>query len=178
MHDTGSASSLFSFDLQSSYASHIMRLNDEVVKTSDVPAFLRSRRKKKETESKSDRSVESSTSFASSISFSCDDSSDFNFEQDDEPEQEIEVPNSKAFFIPGITAKARCLEGSNTVTTNSVGSTSTARQRRVGSSRDDSRRYSMNSTCSSSSRDSRAKREDTRHSKAKDLDLCQHGPVR
>ena len=178
MNGTGSASSLLSFDLQSSYASHVMRLNDEVVNASEVPAFLRSHRRKKETESKSDQSIESSTSFASSISLSLDDYSDNDVEQDDEQKQESEVPNSKAFYIPGITAKARCLEGSSTGTTNSIGSTSTPRQRRVGSSRESSSQYSINSACSSSSRGSRTKRGEVPHSRAKSLDTCQYNPVR
>ena len=117
----------FILDFQASYVSHKMRLHDEVVDNCDIPLFLtRKPRAHKKRDAVNKGSME--TSFCESLStFSNSTSSDLEDLDDDEATQEQYEEVQKAFFIPGITGKARCLEGATTGT--AAEGSSTARRR-------------------------------------------------
>jgi hypothetical protein len=144
-------------------SSFAMRLDEESLSLIDVPTFLRSRRQSRKTVNDHGKKTPHSTdvsSFSSSMS-SC---SDFNFEAEErgqEQEQECNTPEDppslpKAYFIPGITGRARCLEGSST----STDVVTQPPRRRVASSRRSASRgprqshngsMARGSTCSGSS---------------------------
>jgi hypothetical protein len=111
------SSSSLSFDLHTGYTS----VDGESLSMIDVPTFLIHKtkhcRRNKTNDAGTTLRRSNNYSFSSSMS-SC---SDFEFEaeeQDKEEEQGSNIPeddepplSTKGYFIPGITGRARCLEG-------------------------------------------------------------------
>lgn len=146
-----SSSSLsFEYDFETSYRSHTLCLNDEANNMVDIPSFLRPDRKRNNRGARKDtRSCDVSLS---SMSLSSTAGSDFDFDVDDidESDQVSQASHIKSYFIPGITARARCLQGSKS------SSSTISSRRKVGMG---SKRQSIDRSCSSSTVTSKLSRD-------------------